>query len=380
MRELRIDNLLCKEQVIDEFSELVRIDSQPGDEAALANVVAEKLREIGMDVYRDCAGEAFGGNAGNVIGKPKGQEENEPILLCAHLDRVAPGKGISPQLKGNRITSAGDTILAADDVAGIVAILGGLRLAKSLGSGILAVEVLFTVSEEDQLKGSKHLDYSLLDSRVGCVFDASGPVGTVVLQAPSQVKFDVSIIGRPAHAALNPEDGINAIQVASKAISDLPFGRVDDVTTANIGIIRGGESTNVVCDKVTLSGEVRSHCDEGAEKVASEFSTAFEKAAGEVGAKAEINQRVMYRGYNISEESRLMHLVKNALEETGRAMIPKTSMAATDANILNSHGIQCVALGMGYEHVHSTDESIAVEELLASVRLAYYLITSNQRY
>ncbi len=378
MRESQIDGLLFKEQVISEFFELVQIDSQPGDEGALADTVAEKLREIGMDVYRDRAGEAFGGNAGNVIGKPRGLAKAEPILLCAHLDRVAPGNGISPQLKDNRITSAGDTILAADDVAGIVAILGGLRLARSLSSGVPAVEVLFTVSEEDQLKGSKFLDCSLIDSKMGFVFDASGSVGRVILQAPSQVKFDVTIIGRSAHAALNPQDGINAIQVASKAMSDLPFGWVDNVTTANIGMIRGGESTNVVCDRVTLSGEVRSQCDKKAEKVAREFSTAFGKAARDAGAIAETNQRVMYRGYRISEESRLMHLVKNAIEKTGRTMIPETSMGATDANILNSHGIQCVALGMGYEHVHSTRESISVEELLASVRVAYYLTIGNQ--
>lgn len=380
MKERLTDISLLKEQVIDEFCELVQIDSQPGDEAALADVVAEKLREIGMNVYRDRAGEAFGGNAGNVIGKPTGVMKSEPILLCAHLDRVAPGNGISPQLKDNRITSGGDTILAADDVAGITAILAGLRLARSLGSFVPAVEVLFTVSEEDQLKGAKFLDCSLLESKMGCVFDASGPVGRVIIQAPSQVKFDATVIGRSAHAALNPQDGINAIQVASKAMSDLPFGWVDNVTTANIGIIRGGESTNVVCDRVTLSGEVRSQCDKKAEKVASEFLTAFKKAANEAGAIAETNQRVMYRGYKIGEESQLMHLVKNAIGKTGRTMIPETSMGATDANILNSYGIQCVALGVGYEQVHSTCESIAVEELLASAELAYHLITGNQGF
>jgi tripeptide aminopeptidase len=381
MRERLTDSLLLKEQVIDEFCELVQIDSQPGDEAALADIVAEKLREIGMDVYRDRAGEAFGGNAGNVIGKPKGPMEGEPILLCAHLDRVAPGKGICPQLKGNRITSAGDTILAADDVAGITAILTGLRLARSSGSSVPAVEVLFTVSEEDRLKGAKFLDRSLLDSKMGCVFDASGPVGRVVLQAPSQVKFDATVIGRSAHAALNPQDGINAIQVASKAMSELPFGWVDSDTTVNIGMIRGGESTNIVCDRVTISGEARSRGNKmKAERVASDLLNTFKTASAEAGAIAETSQRVMYYGYEISEESRLIHLVKTAMEKTGRTMIAETSMGATDANILNSHGIQCVALGVGYEQVHSTCESIAVEELLASVELAYHLITGNREF
>ena len=217
--------------LVDEFIELVSIDAESGDEAEIATRVMSKLGEIGLDVEMDDAGTKFGGNAGNVIARTG---EGDPIILCAHLDRVKPGRGIKPVVENGIIRSSGDTVLAADDISGVVAILAGLREAKK-HKRLRAVEVIFTVSEEDRLQGSRNLDYTRIRSKMAYVFDASGPVGTVVISSPTHVGFEAHITGQAAHAAINPEDGVSAIRAAAFAISKLPFGWVDDDTTANVG-------------------------------------------------------------------------------------------------------------------------------------------------
>lgn len=374
---LGVGSGLC-EQMIKEFFELVRVDSESGNESVLADAVSMKLRELGFEVWRDRVGGQFGGQAGNVIGRlSSAGPSKEPILLCAHLDRVSPGNSVSPELRAGRIISGGETVLGADDVAGIVAILTGVRLAKASCQKLPPIEVVFTVCEERGLKGSKHLDYALLNARLGYVFDAARPVGSVITEAPTQIDFDVSIIGRCAHAAINPQDGISAIHVAAKAIAGLPFGQVDDRTTANIGVIAGGNATNVVCGQVDLRGEVRSHERERAEHWVREFADHFEKAAQDAGGSVEFKSCLLYQGYQLSENSEVVRRVRRAIKRIGRRVSIEASMGGTDANNLNLNGIESVAVGVGFEQVHSTRESIPVSELMAAGKLAASLIMSD---
>jgi tripeptide aminopeptidase len=227
--------------LVDEFIELVSIDAESGDEAEIAAHVMSKLREIGLDVEMDDAGTKFGGNTGNVIGRAG---EGDPIILCAHLDRVKPGKGIKPVVDDGIIRSSGDTVLAADDISGVVAILAGLREAKK-HKPLPAVEVVFTVSEETRLQGSRHLDYNRLRSKMAYIFDASSPVGTVITSSPTHVGFEAHVAGQAAHAAVNPQDGVSAIRAAVFAISKLPFGWVDDHTTTNVGVLHSETNLHI---------------------------------------------------------------------------------------------------------------------------------------
>ena len=55
------------------------------------------------------------------------------------------------------------------------------------------------------------------------IFDASGPVGTVIPPALTHVGFEAHVAGEAAHAAVNPQDGVSAIRAAASAISKLPF-------------------------------------------------------------------------------------------------------------------------------------------------------------
>ncbi|OPZ64284.1 MAG: Peptidase T [Firmicutes bacterium ADurb.Bin506] len=356
--------------LIDEFVELVSIDAESGDEARIGQVVADKLRAIGLDVTVDAAG--------NVVGRAgAGTAKGEPFILCAHLDRVKPGKGIRPVIKDGIIRSSGDTILAADDIAGVVAILAGLRSVAATCSGLPPVETVFTVSEEVRLGGARQLDYSSLKSKSAYIFDASRPVGVVVTSSPTHVGFEAQVTGRAAHAAVNPQDGVSAIQAAARGVVRLPFGWVDDHTTANVGVVTGGTATNVVCDRVTLRGEVRSLNAARAVKLAQDFAQVISVEAATVGAEAEVTCDVHYHGYVIPSDAPVVQKVAKAIEAIGRSAVIESTMGGSDGNVFNANGITSVVLGTGCESVHSTRESMPVSELVAAAKLVEALLTLN---
>ncbi|MBU4301303.1 MAG: M20/M25/M40 family metallo-hydrolase, partial [Actinobacteria bacterium] len=228
------------------FQELLRIDSEPGKEGELRDYVKGFCSGIGLVTCEDLAGEVTGGESGNlVIRVPSGAPSTEPpIILNAHMDTVAPGEGVVPVEEDDRFTSAGDTVLGADDKAGVAAILAAVECIMGAGMRHRALEVLFTVQEEPGLIGAKNLDRSLLEGRWGLVLDGSGGVGGIVVEAPSRDRVKFTVRGRSAHAGVEPEKGTNAIACAAEAIAGLSLGRLDERTTANIGIINGGRACN----------------------------------------------------------------------------------------------------------------------------------------
>lgn len=357
--------------LVDEFVELVSIDAESGYEAEIAKAVMAKLRKIGLDVEMDDAGSKFGGNSGNVIGRAAGK--GEPIILCAHLDRVKPGRGIKPVIEQGVIRSSGDTILAADDVSGVVAILGGLREAMKRGP-LPAVEVVFTVSEETHLSGSRNLDYNRLSSKMAYIFDASRPVGTIVTSSPTHVGYQAHVIGQAAHAAVNPQDGVSAIRAAAAAIAKLPFGWVDDHTTANVGLVGGGVATNIVCDSVNFKGEIRSLDAARAMALADEFVRIILAEAEACGARAEVNTSLEYMGYTVDRNSPVVLRVMKALERMGMGVTIESTMGGSDGNVFNANGICSIVLGTGCQLVHSTREFMPIDELVASVKLVDSLL------
>ncbi|MDR1038940.1 MAG: M20/M25/M40 family metallo-hydrolase, partial [Deltaproteobacteria bacterium] len=251
-------------QIIEEFLELVSIPVFSFRERLLADALMAKLRDLGMDFYEDDAAGKIGGDTGNIIARLPGAPGLPAVLFSAHMDRVANPGTIVPDVRESedRIVSGGDTILAADDVSGIVAILDGVRRAKASGKPCGDVECAFSVAEEVGLLGALHMDTSRFRAKTAYVLDVEGPLGTIVRGAPTQYTFKVKITGRASHAGMAPEKGVNAINVGAQALAGLREGRISPVTTANFGVICGGKATNIVCDLLVIEGEARSH-DEG---------------------------------------------------------------------------------------------------------------------
>jgi len=346
------------------FCEFVRIDSESGEEAGFIDY----LRELfGRELGASCVLDSYGNLIAHV--PAKGSEKAEPILLGAHADTVKPGKGIKPVIEDGVIRSAGETILGADDKAGIAAILEAVRTAKRRPP----VEIVITRGEEVGLLGSKNLDLTMVKSKKGFVVDGD-ELDTVIIGGPSHVSLDIDIKGKAAHAGMEPEKGISAIRVAAKAIAAMPEGRIDEETTANVGTIHGGMIRNGVPERVTIQAECRSLNHDKCMRQAEVMQRAFEEAAKEMGAQVEVKVDLEYKASQVSEDAPVVQLAKQAIAAAG--LEPKTQVitGGTDALILNGKGIDAVVLGFGGKAAHATEEHITVTDLKQASKVIRQLL------
>jgi tripeptide aminopeptidase len=372
------DGLIRSERLIKGFWELVQVDSVSGKERQLADLLFLKLSAMGLKVREDRAGYEVGSNTGNIIGRLPGSGKGPVLMLCAHMDTVEPGLNVEPVLADGVIRSSGDTILGADDKAGIATILEVLRVVSEQRIEHGGLEVVFTIWEEGGMFGAKNLEYNLLDACFGYVLDGNGPPGTIVTRAPSHEQIGITIRGKAAHAGINPEDGINAIKVASEAIAQMNLGRIDEETTTNIGIISGGMATNIIPDSVTIQGEARSLSTAKRRAQTARICQAIQKAAENYGAKADISTETIYNGFHLDKQS---PPVKVALEAAlGLGLKPRLEKTGggSDANIFNSRGIPTAVLGIGMQKVHTTEEYIAVADLVKNARYLLEIVRMAQ--
>lgn len=372
--------MVNEKRLVAEFLELVQIDSVSGQERKIADVLKEKLKTLELKVREDNAGSVVRAKvgceatAGNIIGVLEGETGVPAIMFCAHMDTVEPGRMVKPRMEGDTIYSAGDTILGADDKAGVAAIIEALRIVKENGLEHGNIEVVFTIMEESGLLGAKNLDRKLLKAEMGFVLDSEGDPGSIIVRAPSQDKIKAVVKGRSAHAGINPEDGVNAIQVAARAVSEMRLGRIDDETTANIGIISGGRAINIVPDRVELKGEARSLDDDKREAQTRHMTEALRKAAQRFGAKVDLDVELLYPRMNLEESSPVVKAAVQASRAAG--LNPKLGQTGggSDANIFNGYGIPTVNIGVGMKKVHTTEEYIKITDLATSARYVLEII------
>ncbi|MGH9903269.1 MAG: M20/M25/M40 family metallo-hydrolase, partial [Pyrinomonadaceae bacterium] len=254
--------MINQERIKNLLLELVRIDSVSRREREVAERVRAYCEELGAEVEIDDAGEKVGGNTGNVIARFRGTiPDAEPIMMSAHMDTVVPGEGVKPVVEGDIIRSDGTTVLGGDDKSGIAVILETIRCLKEQNIPHTDIEAVFSICEEVGLLGAKHVDVSRLRSKYGLVFDSDDP-GFLFTKGPSADHMEFKIHGLESHAGVAPESGISAIRIAAEAIAGMKLGRIDEETTANIGVIEGGKATNIVTNLVTVRGEARSLSDE----------------------------------------------------------------------------------------------------------------------
>ncbi|KAB3531834.1 M20/M25/M40 family metallo-hydrolase [Alkaliphilus serpentinus] len=366
--------MVNRDRVVNEFMELVQIDSLSGKEGNIAEVLIKKLKDLGLEVMVDKAGEKVGGETGNIIAKLKGTKDKPAILFSSHMDTVVPGLGVKPVIKDDVIYSDGTTILGSDDKAGIAAILEAIRLVKETDIDYPPVEVVFSIWEEGGLFGAKYLDYSSLDAKLGFVLDSGGSPGEIITVGPAQDKIEAKIIGRPAHAGVAPEEGISAIMIAARAINNMKLLRIDEETTANIGVIKGGEATNIVTPEVFIKGESRSLKEEKLKKQTDHMVKALEAAAEEMGGKVEINVERMYPAFSIDENHQLVVKMKEVLKRMGAMANIASTGGGSDTNIMNGNGIEAINLGIGMKKPHTLEEHIHIKDLVDSSRMVYELI------
>jgi len=383
--------MIEKERMTEHVMDLIRIDSLSKQEKEVALKLEADMTALGAECYYDDAGEKVNGNVGNLIVRvPGSKQDAAPFLLSAHMDTVGPGEGIQPRVEDGIMKSDGTTILGSDDKSGVSVITEVIRTLKENEIPHGDIEIAFTICEEIGLLGAKNIDISKFSAKQGIVLDSSTP-SRLVLKCPSADRLEFKVHGLEAHAGLCPENGISAIEIASEAIANMRLGRIDELTTANIGIVQGGRATNIVPNLIRVVGEARSHNEETLKNQVDHMRKCFHDAVAErqvtieddlsvegqtFTAKLEEYIERSYDKMEVAGDSLTASIVDRSVANLGHTIVHHTSGGGCDANYFNKMGIECVNLGTGMYELHTVNEYLVLEEfyrcadiVLESIRL-----------
>ncbi len=370
--------MINSQRLAQRFKTFVEIDSLSRHELDVALKIEKILTDMGADICYDTAKDQVNGNCSNLVAKFKGSVKAEPLFLAGHMDTVGPGNNIKVQFENGVFTSDGTTILGADDKSAIAIILEVMDVIFEEKLDHPPIEIVFTVCEEIGLLGAKHFDYSLMNSKFGYILDSTDTKG-IVTKAPAANKIHLKIYGKAAHAGVEPENGINAIVVASKAVSKLQLGRIDEETTCNLGKIKGGVATNIVPEFVEIHGEARSHDVKKLKTVTDNITKTFYNVAKELQDESGLPriETIVENDFpntNIPDDHKAVFLAKKAADNIGITLKSKTIGGGADANIFFNKGIIAGVLGTGMTNVHTVNESIDIKDMENTTRLVLEIL------
>lgn len=376
--------------------ELMAIPGRSGEELPVAEYVRNRLVAAGAPaeaIKTDNAHKRspLQGNVGNLILKLPGTVRGPRRLMSAHLDTVPICVGCQPKIEGNFVRSANPaTGLGADNRAGTATILVAAMeiLEKKLPHPPLTF--CWFVQEEVGLHGARFMQQNLLGKPAfGFNWDGGGP-DKITIGATGGYRMDITVSGIASHAGIAPEKGVSAIGIAALAIADLQRGGWHGLVekgnkrgTTNVGVIRGGDATNVVTERVTLRAEVRSHDPKFRERIIREVERSFTRAAKELRSSegkrgsVEFDGRLDYESFALDGNSECVRLAEAAAASVGLEPYRAVSNGGLDANWVNAHGIPTVSLGCGQMNVHTTSERLDLKAFENACRIALRLATAG---
>ncbi len=369
------------QRLAETFQTLIQCDSVSRAEGRFAALLQKRLDALGVTTRFDRSASKTGSNTGNLVGHLAGALDKKPLLFSAHMDTVEPGCGIKPVFKDGHFTSAGDTILGADDKSAIAILLEVLTILKDAVQPMAPIELVFSTCEEVGLLGAKHLDFEMITAEMGYVLDARDP-DRLINRAPSANRLHLKVLGKEAHAGASPEKGINAIFVASRAIAKIDWGRLDEETTRNIGTVRGGVATNIVPSQVTIEAEVRSHNEEKLDRATKQVIRTFQNTvdAQPLNPLSGVEPRFEYRiepdfkRTHVPQDHPVVTLADQAARSLGRRIQTQAAGGGSDANIFFQKGIVTGVLGTGMRAPHTQDERIALADMVKACELVLEII------
>ncbi|MCL2865610.1 MAG: M20/M25/M40 family metallo-hydrolase [Lachnospiraceae bacterium] len=357
------------------FKTLTTIDSLSLQERTFCDTLTKELQNLGVETFEDSAGKQLGGNTGNLYGFYPGALKKPPLLLSAHMDTVTPGIGKQAVVdEKGVITSAGKTILGADDVSGIVVILETLKRLKESGQMHRPIELLFTVAEEVYCLGSAIADYNKITAKESYTLDLSGCIGDAANAAPTVLNFIITVKGKAAHAGFAPHKGIHAIKIATDAIAQIELGEPTPGLTVNIGTIHGGLAGNIVPEQCSVTGEIRSLNHQAVLEQWELIQTIFDTTAKKRNGHLDIQGDIKVTAYETPKNSAVVERFVRACQKIDITANIKSTLGASDQNNFALHGIAGIVVSCSMHQVHSTDEFARLDELEQGVALLTEII------
>ena len=371
-----------RERLAQTFVTLCELSSPSRKEQNVALYLKDTFSSLGADfIVEDDSAVHTGSECGNLIIRINGTTDSAPVFFACHMDTVQPGSGVEVKRSGDIFTSRGDTILGGDDKSGIAPLIELITLLKENDTTHRTIELIFTTCEEVGLLGAKAFDYSPLKARFGYALDSNG-IDKVIIGAPAANRMRIDVHGTASHAGINPEEGVSAFLVAAKALTKLKFGRIDEESTANIGIMKGGVATNIIPEHLMLRGEVRSHSMDKLAAFTKEIETTFKEAAAgwpveDESKRPSVDLRVEadYPAMRLSEDDPVIKTVLSAGEKLGREISLVIAGGGSDANIYNGYGLSTAIIATGMDKVHTTDERLDLNDMVSLTELLFTIST-----
>lgn len=357
-------------RLIELFLQTAKINALSGNEKPIANFIKLFLNKYNYNFIEDDSRQFSKSNTGNLICKIG---DGGDFLLSSHMDTARPTDKVKPVIDYEKITSSGDTVLGVDNRVGVSVLLFLLEKIALEKIPVKNFTVVFTTCEETTLFGSKHIGLNG-NIKKGFVFDSGYRPGNFIYSACGAIGYKIKIFGKAAHSGIAPEKGINSLQIAARAISRLPLGRIDEKTTMNIGLMKSGSAVNVVPESTEFEGEIRSFDLSKAEKYLKNLTDILTEETEKENAKIEINHYWDFIPYTIPESADVYKETIKVLTKVGLKPTPKISLGGSDANSFNGLGIQSVNLGIGAQNPHSNDEFIFIEDLIKTSEIALELV------
>lgn len=379
--------LINRERLAKRFTTLCEIDSPSRHERMVAEYLHQELTRLGADsIVIDDTTSQTGSDTGNLVARFNGSGPPESSLFFAcHMDTVEPGRGIQVQRDDDIFTSKSNTVLGSDDKSGIAAVLELIAVLREHALPHCPIELIFTTCEEIGLLGAKAFDHTILSSQSGIALDSSHK-DTIIIGAPAANRVKVSVTGRAAHSGTNPEAGINALAVTAEALSRIKLGRLDKLSTANFGLIKGGTASNIVPERVTLEGEVRSHSPVLLEKHTVAIRDVFKKVVATWPLPDQGPKELPSLDFEVEDEFPVMALersepillrIQEAAASLGRSLSFDVGGGGSDANIFNSHGLKTAILPTGMSDVHTTDEWVDLSSMVELTELLLAIVRKD---
>ena len=376
--------------------ELMAIAGKSGEEGAIAEVVQRKLLDAGAKaslIRRDAVHRhtPLPGETGNLVLKLPGTLRAPRRMLSAHLDTVPICVGSRPVVRQGTVRSANPaTGLGADDRAGVATILTAAVEILEHGWPHPPLTFCWFVQEEVGLHGSRLVKPSFLGRPKWAFNWDGGAPEKITVGATGGCRLTIEITGVASHAGVAPEWGVSAITIAAVATADLHqngwLGLVQkgrNAGTSNIGVIRGGDATNVVTDRVHLRAEARSHDAAFRQRIVSEIEKAFVRAAKDVtnvaGAtgKVDVSTRTDYESFLLPADEPCVIAAEAAVVAVGRQPLRAVANGGVDANWTTRHGIPTVTLGCGQLNPHMVTEALDLDGFADACRIALLLATGS---
>lgn len=355
--------------VVNIFFDLVKISSPSYKEAIVRDYICDFLHELDIKTEVDNFGNVY------VFIPAIGNTKKDPILLSAHMDTVEPCDNVEPIIENGIIKTKGDTILGADDKAGIASILDVVTYIKEEKIDHRPMELLFTVQEEIGCIGAQHVNYEKFKSKTAIVLDRSAPVNAITLNVPSAVRVDIRINGRSTHSR-SPEEGIHTITMFADLIKKIKYGKRGKEIISNIGIVTSGTMFNVIPDLLTAVGEIRASDEFFLEQEINHWKKMSANVVDNYkGSSVDLDTSRILTGFSLDVNHTFVIELSDAIQQAGFTPQYVDAFGGSDANIIFEHGIVAIPLGQGRSGAHSVDEQIPVQSLLDTRNILISLLT-----